>query len=224
MACPQEAVIADGPISRIEWVEEQLRTALLNGELAPGERLLTAQLSERFQVSPTPLREALHRFAGEGLVEFIPQRGARVAELSADDSRELTELRTLLEPACVTHALEHPTAEWAAALASSAADLTAALGARRHVVATSENAYRAFYAALTSTCDSVRLRRYATSVRDQHARYRAATLDSLDRGALAEVVHTLSAAAAAGKPKPAGAAVRAEIDLFAVAYARLVGR
>ncbi len=223
MARPQEAVIADGPISRIEWVEEQLRTALLNGELAPGERLLTAQLSERFQVSPTPLREALHRFAGEGLVEFIPQRGARVAELSATDSRELTELRVLLEPACVVHALEHPSDTWAAAVASSAADLTAALGARRHVVAVSENAYRAFYATLTSTCDSVRLRRYATSVRDQHARYRAATLESLDREHLADLIGRLAAAATGGKAKPAAAAVRAEIELFAEGYAHLEG-
>lgn len=197
---------------------------MLNGELAPGERLLTAQLSERFQVSPTPLREALHRFAGEGLVEFIPQRGARVAELSANDSRELTELRALLEPACVTHALEHPSDEWAAAVASSAAGLIASLAARRHVVAASENAYRAFYAALTSTCDSARLRRYATSVRDQHARYRAATLDTIDRAALADLVDKLSTAAVGGKPKPAAAAVRAEIELFAETYADLVGR
>lgn len=192
---------------------------MLNGELAPGERLLTAQLSERFQVSPTPLREALHRFAGEGLVEFIPQRGARVAELSANDSKELTELRTLLEPVCVTHALEHPSDEWAAGVASSAADLTAALGARRHVVATSEHAYRVFYAALTSTCDSVRLRRYATSVRDQHARYRAATFEVIDRRTLSEYVSKLAAAAVSGKAKPAAAAVRAEIELFADAYA-----
>lgn len=185
---------------------------------------MTAQLSERFQVSPTPLREALHRFAGEGLVEFIPQRGARVAELSANDSRELTELRALLEPACVTHALEHPSDEWAAAVASSSAGLIAALAARRHVVAASENAYRAFYAALTSTCDSARLRRYATSVRDQHARYRAATLDTIDRAALADLVDKLSTAAVGGKHKPAATAVRAEIELFAETYADLVGR
>lgn len=220
----QEEAIADGPISRIEWVEEQLRTALLNGELAPGERLLTAQLSERFQVSPTPLREALHRFAGEGLVEFIPQRGARVAELSAADSREITELRTLLEPVCVAHAIEHRTDEWAAATEAAEHALVAALGARRHVAATSEHAYRAFYAALTSTCDSTRLRRAATSVRDQHARYRAATLDAIDRAGLAELVARVGGAARAGRAKAAATAVRAEIAMFADAYAELAGR
>lgn len=93
-----------------------------------------------------------------------------------------------------------------------------------HVVAASENAYRAFYAALTSTCDSARLRRYATSVRDQHARYRAATLDTIDRAALADLVDKLSTAAVGGKHKPAATAVRAEIELFAETYADLVGR
>src|SRR5215204_3107149 len=101
--------MADGPISRIEWVEEQLRRAILNGDLKPGERLLTAQLSERFSVSPTPLREALHRFAGEGLVEFVPQRGARVTALSLEDSAELTQLRLLLEPVAVADAIAHAT-------------------------------------------------------------------------------------------------------------------
>jgi DNA-binding GntR family transcriptional regulator len=216
-ATPGGAVIADGPVSRIEWVEEQLRMALLNGELAPGERLLTAQLSERFHVSPTPLREALHRFAGEGLVEFIPQRGARVAALSASESRELIELRTLLEPPCVGHAVDNATDEWAAELRSSADALHAALAARRHSVATSEHAYRAFYTALTSTCDSARLRRYATSVRDQHARYRTAALGGLDRGRLAEVIASLVTAALDADRKAADRAVLADLALFSSA-------
>lgn len=88
-----------GPISRIEWVEGELRRAILGGEFAPGERLLTVQLAERYAVSPTPLREVLHRFAGEGLVEFIPQKGARVSELNARDAVELAELRSLLDTA-----------------------------------------------------------------------------------------------------------------------------
>lgn len=199
-------------------MEEQLREALLNGELKPGERLLTAQLSERFQVSPTPLREALHRFAGEGLVEFIPQRGARVAELSINDSRELIELRSLLEPACISHAIAHGTPAWRSALAAAIADLSSKLSARKHVVAASENAYRDFYAALMSTCDSVRLLRYATSVRDQHARYRAATLGDMDRKALSAQLARIAEAALAGHAKQARAATCAELELFAKAY------
>lgn len=152
------------------------------------------------------------------LVPFIPQRGARVAELSLSESRELTELRSLLEPACIGHAVTHGTPEWRRALSAAASELAAKLGARRHVVAASENAYRDFYAALTSTCDSARLRRYTTSVRDQHARYRAATLGSIDRKPLAEQLAGVAEAALDGQPDEASAAACTEIELFATAY------
>jgi len=180
--------------------------------------LLTAQLSERFQVSPTPLREALHRFAGEGLVEFIPQRGARVAELSVADSNELIELRSLLEPACVHRSIAGATDAWRSDVTVAVAEVTARLGARRHVVAASENSYRGFYTTLTSTCDSTRLLRYASSVRDQHARYRAATLGSIDRRALIAHLAELAAAALAGDHDRATAAVCAELELFGAVY------
>lgn len=195
--------------------------ALLNGELAPGERLLTAQLSERFHVSPTPLREALHRFAGEGLVEFIPQRGARVAELSTAESGELTELRTLLEPACVVHAIGNSSGEWATELKATSGRLQSTLSARRFVVAESEHAYRAFYAALTSTCESARLRRYASSVRDQHARYRTAALGVIDRRGLGRLIDALTQSAVKGKAEAARKAVLADIDTFAAAFSEV---
>jgi DNA-binding GntR family transcriptional regulator len=165
------------------------------------------------------LREALHRFAGEGLVEFIPQRGARVAALSLTESSELTELRTLLEPACVRHAIEHPSDGWRSEVKAAALTLQSALTARRHRVATSEHAYRSFYAALTETCDSARLRRYATSVRDQHARYRTATLERIDRRHLAAVIAALAAAAADGDTKAARSAVITDVEQFASTYA-----
>ena len=162
--------MADGPISRIEWVEEQLRRAILNGDLKPGERLLTAQLSERFSVSPTPLREALHRFAGEGLVEFVPQRGARVTALSLEDSAELTQLRLLLEPVAVADAIGHSTKEWRTAVSAASSELLKRWAAAPHDARASGNAYRELYAELTSTCTSTRLRHYTAVIRDQDAR------------------------------------------------------
>ena len=133
--------MADGPVTRIEWVEEQLRRALLNGELKPGERLLTAQLSERFAVSPTPLREALHRFAGEGLVEFLPQRGARVAPLTTGECSELAELRSILDPLAADHAIAHGDDEWRTAVGDASSQLQAALSAEPHHGQPSEEAY-----------------------------------------------------------------------------------
>lgn len=210
--------MADGPVSRIEWVEEQLRRAILSGDLKPGERLLTAQLSESFSVSPTPLREALHRFAGEGLVEFVPQRGARVTALSPADSAELTELRSLLEPVAVAHAIAHPTDEWRASLASASTELQRLWDAEPHDARASEAAYRAFYDVLTSTCDSSRLRHYATVIRDQDARYRMATIEGVDRSRLAKGHRRLMKTVLAGDATAAGDIIRAEIQQFATAY------
>jgi GntR family transcriptional regulator, carbon starvation induced regulator len=213
--------MADGPISRIEWVEEQLRRAILNGDLKPGERLLTAQLSERFSVSPTPLREALHRFAGEGLVEFVPQRGARVTALSLEDSAELTQLRLLLEPVAVADAIAHATEEWHTSVSAASTELLKRWAATPHDARDSGNAYRELYAELTSTCTSSRLRHYTTVIRDQDARYRMATIDILDRDKLAREHRRLIKAALAGDEAAAADATRNEITHLAGAYRKV---
>lgn len=215
-------VSVDGPVSRIEWVEDQLRRAILSGDLQPGERLLTAQLSERFQVSPTPLREALHRFAGEGLVEFVPQRGARVTDLSSTDCAELSELRTLLEPRCVTHAIEHGDEAWRLKVSSASSELQERWRAHPHDASASESSYRTFYEVITSMCHSERLRRYATVIRDQESRYRIVTVEELDRSALAAAHQRLVGATLDGDGTAASGAIRDELTIFADAYAARV--
>ena len=55
--------------TRADWVDARLRSDILSGALPPGERLVVADLADRYGVSPTPLREALRRLAAEGLVE-----------------------------------------------------------------------------------------------------------------------------------------------------------
>src|SRR5947208_165073 len=60
---------------------ERLLRAIEEGELAPGSRLREAELAERFQISRTPVREALGRLEAQGLVAHEPHRGASVAQL-----------------------------------------------------------------------------------------------------------------------------------------------
>lgn len=209
----------DGPVSRIEWVEDQLRRAILSGELRPGERLLTAQLAERFQVSPTPLREALHRFAGEGLVEFVPQRGARVTDLSPADCAELSELRALLDPCCVARAIEHGDEPWRHKVSAASSELQERWRAKPHDARVSESTYRTFYEIITSTCESERLRRYSTVIRDQESRYRLVTIEGLDRSVLATAHQRLVGATLDADPTAASDAIRDEVVIFAAAYA-----
>ncbi|ARO15305.1 GntR family transcriptional regulator [Ketogulonicigenium robustum] len=64
-----------------EAISERLRGLIVDGTLPPGEKLLEKTLCESFGVSRTPMREAIHTLAGEGLVTLIPNRGAIVARI-----------------------------------------------------------------------------------------------------------------------------------------------
>lgn len=76
---------------------DALRTALVSGELVPGEVYSGPALGERFGVSATPVREAMQQLVLEGAVEVVPNRGFRVAERTARDLAELAEVRALIE-------------------------------------------------------------------------------------------------------------------------------
>lgn len=76
---------------------ERLRDYLVEGNLAGGERVPEKFLCELFGISRTPLREALKVLANEGLIELLPNRGARVRELSENDINELFDLMGGLE-------------------------------------------------------------------------------------------------------------------------------
>src|SRR6184192_4893144 len=74
-----------------------IEEAIVAGELEPGSVLRQEQLSERFGVSRTPIREALRRLAALGLVSFEPNRGVRVRALSRAELREAFLVRAELE-------------------------------------------------------------------------------------------------------------------------------
>jgi DNA-binding GntR family transcriptional regulator len=74
-----------------------IEEAIVSGELAPGSVLRQEQVSERFGVSRTPVREALRRLAALGLVSFEPNKGVRVRTLTHEDLREAFLVRAELE-------------------------------------------------------------------------------------------------------------------------------
>lgn len=78
-----------------------LRELILAGALPAGTKLGEADLATRLDVSRTPVREALSRLAAEGLVDLVPNRGARVARWSDEDLDQIFELRLRLEPYAV---------------------------------------------------------------------------------------------------------------------------
>ncbi len=87
-----------------------LRDLILHGGLPAGSRLGEVELAERLGVSRTPVREALGRLAAEGLVELVPNRGARVASWSIVELEGVFELRATLEPRLTALAVPRATA------------------------------------------------------------------------------------------------------------------
>src|SRR5262245_57128322 len=85
------------PGTKADELALTLEQAISSGEIAPGTVLRQEQLSERYAVSRTPVREALRRLAALGLVSFEPNRGVRVRSLSRDELREAFLVRAELE-------------------------------------------------------------------------------------------------------------------------------
>ncbi|GFK33726.1 GntR family transcriptional regulator [Vibrio cholerae] len=83
--------------TKSENLTEYLIEAIVEGELAPGSKISEPELAKQFQVSRGPLREALMRVEGLGLIERIPHIGARVIQLSPTKLVELYAVREALE-------------------------------------------------------------------------------------------------------------------------------
>lgn len=78
-------------------VFENLREAIVEGRLKPGQRLMEVQLAEQLGVSRTPVREAIRKLELEGLVVMLPRKGAYVANMSLKDIIDVLEIRASLE-------------------------------------------------------------------------------------------------------------------------------
>jgi DNA-binding GntR family transcriptional regulator len=78
-------------------VARRIGQAILGGEIPPGTRLREETLAKQFQVSRTPVREAIILLSANGLVDLEPNRGATVLRLTAEDVTDVYDLRALLE-------------------------------------------------------------------------------------------------------------------------------
>ena len=89
------------PLRRLntsETVAAALRAMIVDGRLAPGERINEVRLSEALGVSRTPLREALNRLAAEGALSSAPAIGYSVRPLSVEEFEQVYDIRPLLDP------------------------------------------------------------------------------------------------------------------------------
>ncbi len=80
-----------------ERIRETLASAIVSGELAPGAMVTVPLLAAEFEVSATPVREAMLDLEQRGFVQSVANKGFRVTEVSRKDLEEIIEIRTLLE-------------------------------------------------------------------------------------------------------------------------------
>ena len=91
---------------------ERLRTDIIRGELAPGEKLRVQSISQRYRSGSIPVREALNRLSSESLVAYSNQRGFCVASISEQDLFELTKTRAWLYEIALRESIAHGDAAW----------------------------------------------------------------------------------------------------------------
>src|SRR6516225_417678 len=107
-----------------------LRQAILSGDVAPGQRLVEEELAAMLGVTRQSLRAALLDLTAEGLVERIPNRGARVRVVTMDEAVAITECRMALEALCAVKAAQHITDDDAARLRELGGELRRAVAER----------------------------------------------------------------------------------------------
>jgi DNA-binding GntR family transcriptional regulator len=161
-------------LSKSDAAYAEIRKRILSGELAPGSVLAQYELAESLHMSITPLREALRRLRGEGLVDLDVHRDARVAPLHAAEARELFEIRMALDPLAAELAAQRRTD----------ADIDALRAAVRRLLPVTRRwgeealtAHHAFHRALYLASHNENLIAMLDALWDKSDRYRRMGLD-----------------------------------------------
>ena len=189
-------------VSLASGAYERVREAIVRGELRPNQRLVEAELAEWLQVSRTPLREALARLAGEGLI-LSQRRGWVVREHTANEISEIHEVRAALEGMAAYLAAKRATDEQIQHLIALHAHATEnpSLAQEPGLYLVEYN--DAFHEAVVSCAENERLRHFIRLNREFFFTYRLARMYSFEeaRASIAghdEVVEALKARDADG--------------------------
>jgi len=206
-------------------VQARLASDILNGHLAPGTRLRLQTMCDTYQVSMSPLREALAGLAGRGLVIQEGQRGFRVARASAGDLRDVTETRVNIETTALRLSIERGDDAWEAAVLAAHHRLSRRPRSEKLLVdETWEELHRGYHIALIAACGLPRLLGFCTMLHDHFDRYRRLAVLHGGRHPLLKSNHaTIVKAALAKDIEQAEGLLAAHIRESAAQFASLLG-
>jgi DNA-binding GntR family transcriptional regulator len=97
-------------------VYEQILSAIVNGDIAPGERLIQEKIASQINISRTPVREALLRLEQEGILEISGRKGFSIRKIAEDEVRQLYAVREAIEGYAARQVAEHKDPEHLAAI------------------------------------------------------------------------------------------------------------
>lgn len=182
--------VAPASSSLTQDAYERLRADLLACRLQPGARLKIGELCQTLSVSLSAVREALSRLTSEGLVVAEPQRGFRVAPISAEELRDLTQVRAQIEGMCLDRAIAVGDVGWESRLVAAFHRLSRTPEREpedpQRMNEAWSAAHAAYHEALVGACDSPWLLRLRGMLYAQSERYRRLSVP------LAEVARDLN--------------------------------
>jgi DNA-binding GntR family transcriptional regulator len=170
------AKIADAPRLIRDGIYDRIRDEILSCALAPGAQFHEQDLAQRYEVSKSPIRDALLRLQEQNLVEVLPRRGYRVRPVSVADALEMYEMRLLYERACAARTIDHASDADIARLdvyrnSPAGNDMPAWIAYNRH-----------FHIAMAGLCGNLRLARAAIDIIEHFDRLTYVSVTSPDAG------------------------------------------
>jgi DNA-binding GntR family transcriptional regulator len=215
------------PATLSESAVRQLRRDIIIGGLLPEARLRLRDLSARYGLGATPLREALARLAAEGLVVLEGQKGCSVPPITRAHLMDITRSRQLMEPEALRLAMETGDAAWEDEIVASLSLLRHEIGRRdpgsEEWLDTYEAKHHRFHRALIAACPLPSLKRFCDDLYIQKTRYRRVMKSAhSDWGRVLAVHEALAEAVLARRPE-AMAALGTHIGTTAELVLTLLG-
>jgi len=206
---------------RADLLHDQIEDEILTGRLPPGTRLDEMGLSARFEVSRTPIREALMQLSVSGLIELRPRRGAVVAEIGPRRMMEMFEVMAELEAMCARFTARRAGADDIAEIQRALEACEAAAGLD------DENAYyyenEAFHEVIDAASRQEFLSEQTRALRKRLKPYRRIKMQTRDRVSSSFAEHDeIVDAIRAGDPDRAARAMRAHIAVQGERFADLI--
>lgn len=215
--------------SKADYILGRLRADIVSGHLGPGEKLPFRELTARYGVSGSPLREALCLLAGDGLVELESQRGFRVAPVSSAELADICTVRRNLECLAFGQAVDHGDARWRADIVAARAAFSRVIqkvGDNRPITEEWEARHRTFHFALIAACGSPILLHLCGQIHDRFDRYRrlAIPVRSFMAGTASDHDDLVEAALAGARDRALAVLCRHIDDIAALVTANFTSR